>query len=214
MGKKVMVLTSMRTGSTWLTFIIRNLLNMRAGFAADFEEVERLWKFNAIAKAHKFTPEEVFEKYPSAFIVTSVRNPKGRASSQLYFQPPYTKEALDKIIKNRLSWSAQKQLDRMWKGFSTKNIRIQRKPHYVWTTYEWMKEDIHREVKKLSRFFGLIKTDKQIDKIVKRAQKESEFIGIVRKGKVDSWKEETFKEKLNTLDKYQEMYYTVLGKEE
>ena len=209
-----MVLTSMRTGSTWLTYLVRHLLGRNAGFAQDFKTVEKIWRSHGIVKAHKFTPERIFKKYPDAYIVTSVRNPKGRNASQLYFKPPHTEERLESILQASLKLGERKQLNRMWEGFSSRNFDgSEMPPHYLWTTYEWMREDIFREVEILANFFGVKRTPAEISRIISKAQKESKKYGVYRKAKVDGWKEEKFADKLLVLDKYQEMYYNIVNQE-
>jgi len=211
--KKVMVLTSMRTGSTWLTFLVKNLLGARTGFATTLDEVENLWNHDIVIKAHRFTAKEVFKVHPDATIITSVRNPKGRNSSQFYFDAPYTEERLSKILRTSTNWGEQKQLNRMWKGYSTRRTPYGRNPKYIWTTFEWMKEDIWREARALSNFLEIGIKERALEYIVSMTQKECKKEGIIRKGKVGSWKEEIFKERLKVLDKYQEMYYNRIHEE-
>jgi len=213
-NKKIMVLTTMRTGSTWLTFLVQALTKSSAGFTKEMKGVRSIWKSGGFVKAHKFTAELVFEEYPDAYIITSVRNPKGRNSSQFYFQPPYTEERLKSVLTSSVKWAEQKQLNRMWEGFSSRNIDTERTPHYMWIAYEWMTEDIFKEAKNVCKFLGLNLTRREIKQAIDIAQKETQQTGTLRKGIVGSWKKETFKEELKVLDKYQEMYYNILKGEE
>ena len=212
--KKIMILTSMRTGSTWLTFLVKYLYRRNAGFARDFETVDSIWKGLGFVKAHIFTPEEVFKRYPDVYIITSVRNPKGRVASQFYFQKPYSNERLDKIIKASLSFGEQKQLNRMWKGYSSKQTLVNREPKYLWTAYEWMRENIYREAEIICDFLEIKRTPVEIKVAINKAQEESKYYGVLRKGIVGGWKEEKFSDKLLVLDKYQKMYYNIINKEE
>jgi len=217
--KKIIVLTSMRTGSTWLTFLVKNLLQCRTGFAKTFGQVESIWKYDAIAKAHVWTPEQVLKKYPDTYIITSVRNPKGRTTSQFYFTTPHNEERLNKVLKRSAKVGEQRQLDRMWEGFSSRAFDgSEMPPHYMWTTFEWMREDIFREARIICDFLGLNKSVRHLNDAVFKTHRDCVSYGIIRKGTIDSWKEEYFKERLEILDKYQEMYYNIvngeLGEEE
>jgi len=217
--KKIMVLTSMRTGSTWLTFLVKNLVQMRTSFARSYQQVNAGWFHNAVVKAHKYTPEEIFKFFPDAYVITSVRNPKGRTTSQFYFMKPFDEERFNKILTRSYKYAEKRQLNRMWEGFSTRSFDgSEMSPHYLWTTYEWMKEDIHREARAICTFLGLSKSDRYIKDAVDRTERDCKNIGIIRKGVVDSWKDEYFKERLEILDKHQEMYYNrvngELGEEE
>ena len=212
--KKIMVLTSMRTGSTWVCLLLRIGLAMNFWFANTLDEAEEIWKSNRFVKAHRFTPEQVLERYPDAYIIAIVRNPKGRISSLFYFQPPYNEDRLKKILKNSLKWGEQKQLNRMWKGYSSKAKLKDRKPKYLWLTFEGLKEDTVGEFDKIARFLGFRNSKKLNKTIVDTAQRESKLFGLIRKGRIGSWKEESFEKELNALDKYQEMYYNIVKGED
>ena len=205
-----MVLTSMRTGSTWLCLLLRLGLSMNFDFAETLDDVEEIWDARKFVKAHKFTAERVFERYPDAYVITVVRNPKGRTSSQFYFQPPFNEDRLSRILSISLERTEQKQLNRMWKGYSSKAKPKGRKPKYLWLTFEWLKKDTVGEFDKIAKFLGFRNSKKLNKAIVDTAQRESRMFGMIRKGRVDSWKEETFEKELNALDKYQEMYYNIV----
>lgn len=217
-NKKIMVLTSMRTGSTWLTFLVKYLTGRNAGFAKSLKDAEQIWNRNDFVKAHIFTPEQVFEKYPDAYIITSVRNPKGRIASLYYFKPPYNKNRLTKILRGSLRKGEKKQLNRMWEGYSSNRTNWNKEPHYLWIPYEWMKKDIYKEAKAICEFLDLNRNPSEIQTAITRAKGETVQRGVLRKGKIDGWKDEKFVNKLLVLDKYQEMYYNkvnqALGKEE
>lgn len=213
--KKIIVLTSMRTGSTWLCFILQGLLNRSFEFAKTLEEMDDIWNRGNFVKSHKFLPEEVFEKYQDAYIISVVRNPKDRTSSQIFFNiREASKQRINKLIKKSEERQEEKQLSRMWTLFSTKNFSpCYREPKYIWTAYEWMAVDAYKEVEIISKFLKLKCSKSKIKDSVDRANAITKQYHYIRKGRVGSWKEEKFRSKLDALDTYQKMYYNKLGNE-
>ena len=210
-NRNIIVLTSMRTGSTWLCNLLSGLLQTKFGFAKTLEQVAEIWEEGKFVKAHNFTVETVFKLYPDAIILSTSRNPKDRTSSQVFFKK-YSVERTDEIIKKNATIQEERHLDRMWKGYSSK-AKGEREFNYWWTTYEWLKEDTERELRNLADFLEVKYTDMIIRFIVISVQDFCMQKGRIRKGRVDSWKEEIFAEKLLVLDKHQEMYYNVVNGE-
>lgn len=210
--KKVMVLSNTRTGSTWLCRIVRRLLNQEMGFAQTFAELELELSRDRFVKAHRFNVREVLRAYPDLKVISVVRNPKDRFTSQFHFSGG-NKEIFDEVLKRNMNLGEKKQLRRMIRGYSTRAYsRRDTFPNYLWTTYEWMKEDINRETLAISKFLDLPYDEKKIRRITEMAQKESEIFGQIRRGEVNSWEDE-LGALLDPLDKYQEIYYNRINKE-
>ena len=209
--KKIIVTTNTRTGSTWLCRIIYRLTGMPFKFAKTIKEAEKLWDKGVAVKTHRVLIHQILPKHPDALIITIVRNPKDKTTSQYFFSGGNEK-AYNTVMENNLNFGEERQLKRMIPGYSSRNPNRKTDINYWWTTFEWLKEDTVKETQRLAKFLGTDHRKGVAEISVKLAQRESEIYGRIRKGKVNSWKED-LPNRLNTLDKYQEMYYNVVNQE-
>lgn len=223
--KKIMVLTSMRVGSTWICYFLQHALGKDFQYTENINEVERLWEKYPVVKAHRLkdnndeivfskdtATREIIERFPDAYIITVVRNPKGRISSQIHFRPP-VKARIERIINQGLEWSNGEQFSRMLEGYSSMASLENREHKYLWTTYEWLLEDPYREFSKILKFVGVNSDPDFVKQTVDYTQRDQMDGGRIRAGMKDSWKHERFADKLGVFDEHEKKYYDMLDRE-
>lgn len=223
--KKIMILTSMRVGSTWLCYFFSHIFGELFQYTEKLNEVEPLWKKTPVVKAHRLKNDkdevafskdtattDVIERFPDSYIITAVRNPKGRISSQVHFRIP-SSVRIERIIKQAIEWSDDEQFSRMLEGYSTRAPLEGREHKYIWTTYEWLLEDPYKEFGRILEFMGERHDEDHVRKAVDFVQFDQQRGGRIREGRLDSWQEEAFVDKLDVLDEDQKKYYDILERE-
>lgn len=222
---KILILTSMRVGSTWMCFFFARATEKMFQYTENLHEIEHIWKKHPVIKAHRLknrkgevafskstATKDVIARFPDAYILTAVRNPKGRISSQIHFRPPNS-HRIERVIRQGLEWSGDEQFSRMLEGYSTRAPLEGREHKYMWTTYEWLLEDPHREFGKMLEFTGLQHDPEYVAELVELTQREQKGGGRIREGRLDSWRDEAFADKLDVFDEQQKKYYDMLDRE-
>lgn len=157
-----------RVGSRWMHYLLADIYNMRVSgemgvptTALDIEKVRTRFNAGRIVKFHHKTYTDILDEVrPYDYkVIGVVRNPRDRAVS-LAFHNKYHKQHnyIQKTIandKNAVKFTVlnhkaymednERMLDMMSTGCSTYNYG-NGDGNYIWTCYEWMKEDIEREV--------------------------------------------------------------------
>jgi hypothetical protein len=80
-------------------------------------------------------------------------------------------EAILSTIENQAFVdNTKRMLDMMQKGASTYSGGEKRHTNsgYIWTSYEWMKQDIQKQVREISDFLGIKVTDRRIEHICEK----------------------------------------------
>ena len=223
MSPNIIVTCEPRTGSTWLIDILRLVLNK--DYAGNNNHISKFWKnmeLNRIQHTHKYSSLELLALFgKDAYIISTVRNHRDRLVSVAY---RHLKQNLTKSMDTRLKYLVEKQAgfnkqyQRMVQGYSTRAPLKDRKLPYIWTSYEWMKEDIYREVNAILKFldheidYDLLKSI--IDTYQEKAELEKGNIGKYRKGINGDWKNHFTQEMIDATQAHQDLYYVKLGEED
>lgn len=155
------------------------------------KEVRDRFDGRKIVKFHHALPDKII-KYIEPLdykIIGVVRNPRDRAVSFAFHNRyhksnyPFKQKEFDTdfdavkytVMEDKaFKKNTTKQFKLMEKGFSTKTWKTFDKRYknpydnYIWTTYEWMKENTLEEVNRIVEFLGPAITAKHIKRVVKR----------------------------------------------
>lgn len=171
-----------RVGSRWLHYLLADILDKGVsperegtpvGVIKSSAEVVQFLSTGRIAKYHHGTRESI-ERGLSAHpnlnykIIAMVRNPRDRAASKAfhdYYHPKhnYSVKNHAKTDFEAVKWTVNsepfiddnwRQLELMENNYSTRNYKGDGK--YIWTSYEWMKDDAGLEVSHILRHLGII----------------------------------------------------------
>lgn len=225
---KVFLLSNMRTGSTWLINMLQVILG-HTSFgpcqSGELDDVAPLFReridAGLIQKQHTHLHGEVFEKLvPNDYtIVTIVRNPRDILTSHAFMVQPrleaYEPSIIQQRIKERLddNWapSMAKQLKRMEPGYSTRN-KVQNGMPYIWTSYEWLKEDPAGELIAILDCIGMPYDSSNVIDVAEDFQTRlpRHHPGNHRKGIVGDWINYFDVELLETTRGWQEEYWRLL----
>lgn len=178
----VIITSEHRVGSRWLHYLLADILGK--GVSPEIDgKVEKVterrqdaldfFNVNKIVKYHHGTPATIIKglgKDIDYKIIGVVRNPRDRAVSKAFhdFYHPKHDYQVKKYAENDFdavrwivnesppfeddSWRQIRNL--MLDGYSTRCHLFDSLP-YIWTSYEWMTDDIHGEIKKLLNFLGV-----------------------------------------------------------
>jgi len=168
----LIITSEMRTGSRWLHYWLADLFEMRTSPEIDVSKIEQKKDLirehlaaGRIVKFHHALPRQIFEilKPVDYTVIGVVRNPRDLGVSRAFHRrydrggkpKMYTSDA--DAIKRYFASGAFKEysenmLDMMWDYYSTKNHSEDLR--YIWTSYEWMKQDIIPEVTAISKVIG------------------------------------------------------------
>jgi len=169
---KILINSEMRCGSRWLHYLLAELYSMGVSPEVDRGRLlsgeHRLRSFldnNRIAKTHHATTTEVFQylKPLDYKVITVVRNPRDRIVSKAFHTKYHPRlkeefksdfEAVKNFVYSDYTKKANlRQFEQMSNGYSTRNHTKTNLP-YIWTTYEWMLDNIVREVAAIDKFLG------------------------------------------------------------
>ncbi len=206
----------MRVGSRWLHYLLADLYSMqvspeieRDAVTNNLQRINRYLSTNRIVKFHHTVQQEIFDwvKPVNYSLISVVRNPRDRVVSKA-FHMRYGKkgeirhfhsdqEAVIKCVEDPyFSLSNMRQEVQMQPGYSTRDYRREDLP-YIWTTYEWMLEDIEREVIAITNFLGKPINEKRVYNVCRKhsfKQKTGREPGVEarrnrwrRKGIIGDW---------------------------
>jgi len=176
----IIITSEHRVGSRWLHYLLADILEMSVSPEMDgaVENVKErkqdaLHRFanNKIVKYHHGTPATIMKGLGKGDykIIGVVRNPRDRAVSRAFhdfYHPKHSYqvkkyassdfEAVKWVVEEsppfeQDSWRQIQHL--MLDGYSTRCHLFDSLP-YIWTSYEWMTDDIHLEVSKILDFLG------------------------------------------------------------
>lgn len=186
---KIVITSEMRVGSRWLHYLLADLYVMNVSPEVDkgiMDErlplIRQYMQTGRIAKFHHATQNDILDVVlPIDYkIIGVVRNPRDRVVSKA-FHMRYNREgkpvnfdsdldAVDKCVKeDYFNMANSRQLSMMPDGHSTRlrnNFDFQLP--YIWTSYEWMKEDIIKEVGLITEFLGVHIPESNIVKVCER----------------------------------------------
>lgn len=176
MKRNIIITSEMRVGSRWLHYLLAALYDMTPSPEIDVSQIEEYarkarqdMQASYIVKYHHATPEDIFNVLTPIdyHIIGVVRNPRDRGVSWA-FHMRYDESgavrhfdsdshAVDSIVRDQYyKTDNARQIDMMVDGYSTRLRGELDLPNpYIWTTYEWMKEDIVREVASITEFLDL-----------------------------------------------------------
>jgi hypothetical protein len=172
MNKRIIITSEMRCGSRWLHYWLADLFEMRTSPEIDVSKIEQKqdlirehFEAGRIVKFHHALPEQILEilKPVDYTVVGVVRNPRDQGVSRAFHRrydrsgnPKMYVSDADAIKRYFASENfrrySENMLDMMWDYYSTRNHC--KDSHYVWTSYEWMKQDIISEVTAISKVIG------------------------------------------------------------
>ncbi len=193
----IIISSEMRVGSRWLHYLLKDLYGMRPSreigrhrvknekesvlnHVKSYFEEERIVKFHGLRPKELFEllPKEVFGDYKVIFIV---RNPRDRGISLAFhhksekgydrWKKLTDEEAIKRVFleSNELKNGNEIIFETMKKENSLfHTIRKQKTDNsYVWTTYEWMIEDIFNQIVGINMYlednFEMIFSDSKIE---------------------------------------------------
>lgn len=179
----LIVTSEHRVGSRWLHYLLADLYGMDKSPEMDVkkvgevEEIRQRFKQNKIVKFHHATQSDILEALQpwDYYIMGVVRNPMDRLVS-LTFHNRYhhKKEHFEqhKFETDRdavrytvmddpwaKTWNENQQ-KLMLPGYSTRNHSLDKIP-YIWTCYEWMHQETHEEIRRITEWLGVEGIDKR-----------------------------------------------------
>lgn len=190
---KILIVSEHRCGSRWLHYLLADLLYMNVSPEKDGRklqetnlELRQYLNHKRIAKVHHGLVEDIltYVKPNDYKIVGIVRNPRDRAVSRAFHDlyHKHTNYPVKKLVKTDFEavkfivldqdqrLGDHRQLQLMKDNYSTRIYKDFRFP-YIWTSYEWMKDDVGREIRKILEFLDSdYKTMEQsrIDEVIER----------------------------------------------
>lgn len=186
------ITSEQRVGSRWMHYLLAELFGLTTspeidvGILRDNEDVKNSVRFyfktGRVVKFHRALYEDITDHLqPVNYkVLAVVRNPRDRGVS-LTFHNRYHKkhhfrqkdfhtdrEAMEFTIleDNGFHEGNDRQLKLMKPGWSTFDYS-NGDGNYLWTTYEWLKEDTQMEVEMICEYLGL-RPKKEIKEIVHR----------------------------------------------
>jgi len=214
----IIINSEMRVGSRWVHYLLAEILKMDVSPEIDVSAIEKnletiqdYFKNGRIVKIHHATPKEIFDKVkPLNYkVIGIVRNPRDRIVSYTFHQrygpgdkgrPVFKEAGSDReavkialydedCIKDDL-----RQFSLMTHGLSTRNYNGSYKNYigngrYIWTSYEWLQEDIVREINSILIFLGINIPQQTVNEFVKRnsfSSKTGRPAGVEKRE--DRWK--------------------------
>jgi len=172
------ILTSeMRVGSRWIHYLLRDLLNMKVSGELDAREipacrklVNQRFKENRIVKFHHAKVDDILQMEGNYKIIGIVRNPRDRMVSWAFhqrFKPSgqglkeiknaiSDKEAVKVCVSHPMARKHNKdQFALMIRDVSTRRYLGWGLQRYIWTSYEWLLNDLFGEITTIVKFLGL-----------------------------------------------------------
>ena len=184
-----------RVGSRWIHYLLADITGQSVSpekgliwltNSARRGQTQKEILGNKLVKFHGVLPQRILSTFPKADIkvIAIVRNPRDRAVSHAFHNRYHDKTIFRQrslpsdfdavkytVYKDRLfRREAKQQFQIMIPELSTRNYSGGKKD-FVWTCYEWLKEDTEREIKKL---FELAKIPLR-DSLIKAAIKNNSF---------------------------------------
>jgi hypothetical protein len=228
---KVVVVSNMRTGSTWLSRMLQKVLGHpepkawpNGTLAQIASDARQRIDSQLIQKHHGDLHTKIFDAIlPNDYtIVTVVRNPRDMLASHAFFvepripdlEPPAVRERIKARLTDDWGPSMARQLDRMEPGYGTRNKVKDRMP-YVWTSYEWLKEAPARELLAILDCLGTAYDQEEVLEVAEDfgMQAPKNDPGSYRKGIVGDWVNYFDVELLDVTRQWQEEYWRRLLKE-
>jgi len=173
----LIVVSEHRVGSRWLHWLLADLYGMEKSPEMDvkrlneIDEIRQRLKQEKIVKFHHATQADVLEVLEpwDYYIIGVVRNPMDRMVS-LTFHNRYHKnkeifgqhkfETDQEAVRYTVMddpWAKQyndNQFKLMLPGYSTRNKSVDKLP-YIWTCYEWMHQQTHEEIRRITDWLGV-----------------------------------------------------------
>jgi len=175
----IIITSEHRCGSRWLHYLLADVLDKNVsperegtpvGIYKSRHEVKQFFNTNRIVKYHHGTRESIEGSLKGIDykIIAMVRNPRDRGVSKAfhdYYHPKHNYSVKNNVTTDfeAVKWTVNsapyiddnwRQLELMKDGYSTRNYTGDSK--YIWTSYEWMKDDAEREVSAILKRFGII----------------------------------------------------------
>jgi len=173
----IIITSEHRVGSRWLHYLLAELYDMNTSPELDakrldeesaIKEIRDRFKQDRIVKFHHALAEDIFSHLqPIDYkVIGVVRNPRDRAVSFAFHNryhrndypfpqksSPNDAEAVKFTVMDDPAFKegTARQLSLMIPGCSTRNF-VHYKGNYIWTAYEWMKEDNLFEISRINEF--------------------------------------------------------------
>lgn len=191
----IIITSEHRVGSRWMHYLLADLYGKKTSpeldknkIPSNIDEIQQRLKDNKIVKFHHAIPEDILGIVPGDYkVIGMVRNPRDRAVSfafhNKYHKSDYPfKQKEFKDDFDAVKWTVlhdksylentKRQFLLMVRGLSTKKFKDwdieYGNSRYIWTTYEWMKEDTFREISIISKFLGEEVSDLDLLNTIKR----------------------------------------------
>lgn len=189
---KPIITSEHRVGSRWLHYLLADLLKM--GVSPELggnrvielrDKAEEYMDADRIVKYHHGLPMIILSGLdnPADYAVVGVvRNPRDRSVSRAFHDYYHKKHRykIQQLAKDDFeavrwtvlhsrplmpdNWRQIREL--MLDGYSTRN-KIYTEIPYIWTSYEWMKDDIEREINTIVTFLGVPVTDRFLRRVAR-----------------------------------------------
>jgi len=244
---KLVITSEQRVGSRWIGYLLGAYLTQQKPMPEidlkkvpnPVEYVDRYVRENRIIKLHTNTPEEVVATLGSEFkILGIVRDPRDRlVSLSLHkrYHPHHDgymekkkatdAEALVQTVLNDKTDNKvnYRMLDYMIPQKSTHALKG-KESYYVWTTYEWLKENTLQELSWALKSLGVQSNDRMLRFWVQQYEfknvtgrlpgNENKHNTFARKGIVGDWKEKFTPEMIEATQDVYDKYYSLVKAEE
>lgn len=234
-----------RVGSRWMHYLLADLLSKSVSPELDVTRLTRDNKLikqrllaNKIVKFHRAVPTTIFTKLIGDYkILGVVRNPRDRGVSLCFHNryhernPQNFKESKfgndDEAMAYTIMRSGtftegnKRQLKYMLDGYSTRNRYATALP-YIWTSYEWLKEDTLSEVRAILDFLEVDIADSRVKHFVDKHSfkkkagrpvgKEERENNWRRKGINNDWQNWFTPKMVEHTEYEQERYWEILNR--
>ena len=218
--EKVVLLSEMRVGSTWLIRILKILLGKDYKPVANIADTRRHINNGFIQKLHNWEPEKLFQALqPNDYkIISIVRNPRDLITSLAYYRKNRHHHIHDVAEEaHRLATQTPilaRQIARMEEGASTANAKNE---NYIWTSYEWMKENTVLEIGRILNFLSYYIPENdirnKIDHFQRNQEKHKGNASDYRKGIINDWENLLLDKTVKATEEVQKKYFELLNNE-
>lgn len=234
----LIITSELRVGSRWLHYLLHDLLDMNVSPEIDatlirkeLPKVRDCFNTSKIVKFHHATPAQIVKiiKPIDYQIIGVVRNPRDRAVSRAFHRKYGGNFHRERTDWEAVHWTVltskdfnqytTNQFNLMLDGYSTRRKHKDKLP-YIWTSYEWMLENMYFELRQLVNFLGIKRTRKRIKQIIaahsftiksgRQPGNEQRTNEWRRKGVMSDWTKWYNEEMVLHTSEVQEKYWRIL----
>lgn len=242
----IIITSEHRCGSRWMHYMLADILNKNVSPEIDetkiiekIKQIQRFFAENRIVKFHHASSEQIIRKLSGNYkIIGLVRNPRDRYVSLAFHNRYHPKKEVFKQHEFATDQEAVKytvmedEFAKQWTDHMFSYMLYRRSTMsktfldhypYVWTSYEWMKEDTLGEMRTICTWLDPEIPDSLVKKCVKlhsfksksgrEAGQEKRNDIWRRKGIVKDWENWFDDEMLAKTQKEHALYYSILETE-